>query len=146
MKRDMHNAVDNKVALKIQQIASDTTTAGEIIDLGASGEVFDSLEFLVQTGTVTDGDYTVLIQHGDESNLSDAANVADADLLGTEAGASFSADTDDDKTSKIGYRGAKRYVRLSIVSTNTSSGAYIGAQALLGHPLDTPKSDQKPEG
>ena len=122
------------MAFKLQTVATDTTTNGEIIDLAG----YDSAAFLFQTGTVTDGDYTVLIQEGDESDLSDATAVADADLTATEASISFTADTDDDKVSKIGYTGVKRYVRFNIVSTNTSSGAVLGAQAVLGHPSNAP--------
>lgn len=128
-KFDMYNDIKELNAFDIQTVSTDTTTNGEIIDLKG----YESCTFVFQTGTVTDGDYTVLIQEGDESNLSDAAAVADADLLGTEAAASFTADDDDNKVSKIGYIGDKRYVRFNIVSTNTSSGAVIGSVAILGH-------------
>lgn len=135
-KFDQKNDIKVANALDIQTISSDTTTAGDIIDL----QGFNACTFAFQTGTVTDGDYTVLIEEGDDSGLSDAAAVADADLIGTEAGASFSADTDDNVVGTVGYRGDKRYVRLSIVSTNTTSGAVVGATALLGHAHEAPVS------
>ena len=138
MRHDLFHAIKPQVALNFGTISSDTTTAGNIIDT----QGFESVMFGIITGTVTDGDYTILIQDGDESDLSDAAAVADASLLGTEAGASFTADTDDNKISKIGYIGKKRYVRMSIVSTNTSSGAVIGGYAMLGHPHFEPDSTQ----
>lgn len=129
-KFDQKNDLKDVNAFDIQTIATDTTTNGDIVDTAGFGAV----TFVFQTGTVTDGDYTVLIQEGDDSGLSDAAAVADADLIGTEADASFSADTDDNAVSSIGYRGSKRYVRFNIVSTNTTSGAVVGAVALLGRP------------
>ncbi|MEA4805091.1 hypothetical protein [Acetobacterium wieringae] len=132
--KDMKNNIKVSNALNIQAIASNTTTAGAIIDTKG----FDSLTFVFQTGTITDGDYTLLIHEGDNSGLSDAAAVADADLLGTEALASFTADTDDNKVSKIGYRGNKRYVRLSVVSTNVTTGGTVGAVAIQGHPQFAP--------
>jgi len=138
MKHDLFSNIKPQVALDFGTISTDTTTAGNIIDT----QGFQSVVFGIITGTVTDGDYTILIQDGDESNLSDAANVADAYLRGTEAGASFTADTDDDKISKIGYIGIKRYVRMSIVSTNTSSGAVIGGYAILGNPIVAPDTTQ----
>lgn len=131
--KDMHNRLSVAVALDQSNITSDTTTAGNIIDRAGD----ESLEFVPFTGTITDGDYTVLVEHGDDSGLSDAAAVPDTQLLGTEAGASFTADTDDDSVSKIGYVGDKRYVRVSIVSTNTTTGGNIGVVALLGHPRHT---------
>jgi len=136
--QDLYNELKQINALDIQTISSDTTTNGDIIDTAG----YESVTFIFQTGTVTDGDYTVLIQDGDDSGLSDAAAVTDANLLGTESGASFTADTDDNKTSKIGYKGVKRYVRFNIVSTNTSSGAVLGAVAILGHARTQPQDTQ----
>lgn len=136
MNREMVNGFKQAVAFKIQAITTNTTTDGEIIDT----QGFDSLSFLFQTGIITDGDYAVLIQHGEDSGLSDAADVADADLTVTEASVSFTADSDDDKVSKIGYTGAKRFVRFSVVSANTSTGGTVGAQALSGHPDVRPQA------
>lgn len=132
--KDMKNNIKVSNALNIQAIATNTTTAGAIIDTKGFGD----LTFVFQTGTITDGDYTLLIHEGNNSALSDAAAVADADLLGTEAAASFTADTDDNKVSKIGYRGNKRYVRLSVVSTNVTTGGTVGATAVQGHPQFAP--------
>lgn len=131
MKRDLASDIKESTALDPATIGSDTTTNGNIIDT----QGYESLTFLFHVGTVTDGDYTPLIQEGDDSGLSDAAAVADADLIGTEAGAAFTDDTDDNATSKIGYAGDKRYVRFNVVSTNTTTGATsVGATAVLGHP------------
>lgn len=132
--KDLKNNIKVSNALNIQAISTNATTAGAIIDTKG----FDSLTFVFQTGTITDGDYTLLIHEGDNGALSDATAVADADLLGTEALASFAADTDDNKVSKIGYRGNKRYVRLSVVSTNVTTGGTVGAVAVQGHPQFAP--------
>ena len=129
MNREIASKLKILNALDIQTISSDTTTNGEIIDL----QNYDACLFVFQTGTLTDGDYTVLIQEGDAANLSDAAAVADSDLTATEASVSFTADTDDNAISKIGYLGTKRYVRFNVVSTSTSSGAVVGATAILGY-------------
>ena len=138
--KDNHNDMVPAVALNLQTVSSDTTTNGNIIDL----QGFESCEFVFVTGTVTDGDYAVLMHEGDAADLGDAAAIADADLIGTEALASFAADTDDNVLSKIGYKGGKRYVRLSVVSSSTSSGAVLGAVCIKGHPAHAPKSDQTP--
>lgn len=137
--KDIHNNLKIAVALAAQVIASDTTTAGIIIDT----QGFEAVEFVLQTGVLTDGDYALLIEDGDDSGLSDAAAVADIFLLGTEAGASFDADTDDNKAGKIGYVGPKRYVRMSVVSTNfAATGALVAGTAILGHGRHDPQSDQ----
>lgn len=126
--RDIHNSVVARNALDTQAITTNTTTVGDIIDTA----LYESLEFLIQAGTLTDGTYDVLIEEGDDSGLSDAAAVADAQLLGTEAGAQIVA-TDDNKVAKIGYIGNKQFVRLSLVSTGVTTGGTLGAVAVEGH-------------
>jgi len=126
MKKDLYNKILQKVAFNTQAISTDTTTNGEIIDL----QGFDSATFIIQSGSLTDGTYTPLVHEGNESDLSDAAAVADADLIGTEAGAAFAA-TDDNKAKRLGYVGGKRYIRLSIVSASTSTGGTLSGSAIL---------------
>lgn len=127
--RDIYNNLNDLVAFTTQAVTTDTTTAGAIIDT----QGFSSLLFVMLAGTLTDGTYTPLIEHGDDSGLSDAAAVPDDQLNGTEAGAAFAA-TDDDVTKSIGYVGDKRYVRLSLVSASTTSGGTLSAVALRGTP------------
>jgi hypothetical protein len=133
MKKELSSTTSASVALNNQAISTDTTTNGNIIDTRG----YESVLFVMQSATLTDGTYTPLIQEGDDSGLSDAAAVADADLTDTEAGQAFAA-TDDNATKKIAYVGSKRYVRLNIVSASTSSGGTLGAVAILGHPLSAP--------
>ena len=131
--RDLHNNIKAQVALDITNISSNTTTNGNIIDM----QEFGSVEFILQSGTLTDGAYALLIEEGDASNLSDATAVADGDLLGTEAGATFAA-TDDNAVKKIGYIGNKRYVRLSVVSTGTTTGGTVSAVSVKSNASDLP--------
>jgi hypothetical protein len=131
--RDLHNNIKVEVALDTAAISSDTTTNGNIIDM----QGFGSVEFVIQSGTLTDGTYTPLIEEGDVSNLSDASAVADSDLLGTEANASFAA-TDDNAVNKVGYIGNKRYVRLSIISSGTTSGGTVSGISVKSNASDLP--------
>ena len=133
--RDLLNKLKLLVALNGATISSSTTTAGAIIDTAG----FDSLLFEIFSGARTDGTYTPLVEDGDDSGLSDAAAVDDKYLIGTEAGAVI---TGANKRAKVGYIGPKRYVRLSIVSTVVTTGAYLGATAILGNPATAPQSTQ----
>jgi hypothetical protein len=63
--------------------------------------------------------------------------VADTFLLGTEAEAGFQFD-DDDEVRKIGYRGDKRYVRLTITPSGNTGDAPLAALAILGGPKLAP--------
>jgi len=122
-------------AIDIQAITTDTTTAGDILDT----QGYESVTFVFQAGTLTDGDYTPLIREGDDSGLSDASEVSDLRLLpsgtGQEASAALST---SNGVSKIGVTSNKRYIEASLVSANTSSGGTLGAIALLGHPNNAP--------
>ena len=131
--RDLHNNIKVEVALDTSTISTDTITVGNIIDMQGYG----SVEFVMQSGALTDGVYTPLIEEGDAANLSDAAVVAAADLLGTEAAAVFTL-TDDNAVNKIGYVGNKRYVRLSIVSAGAITGGMLSAVSVKGSAGDLP--------
>lgn len=123
----------------VTQTNSDTALVSEIIDMGD----YMSGMFVIMTGTVSDADMTstVLLEEGDASNLSDAAAVADADMLpagtGQEAAAAPAAASDNAIT-KIGYVGSKRYVRLTITPSGNNSGnlpiavLFIGINRLRG--------------
>lgn len=133
--RDLHNAIECRRAISPVSVADNTAQVSQIIDRKG----FDSLEFLIGTGSIADADatFTVLVEHGDDSGLSDAAAVGDDELVGTEALASFQFD-DDNETRKIGYIGEKRYVRLTITPANNASAAVLTALAVLGHPFLAP--------
>jgi hypothetical protein len=124
---DLKNDIKELVGVDVQAIGSSTTTVGNIIDtLG-----FESTTIIQFLGALTDGEYTLLIEDGDDAGLSDAAAVADDFLIGTEANTQLSA---ANGISRIGYVGKKRYVRVSIVSTNVTTGATAGAVVILGSP------------
>ena len=131
--RDLHNNVKVEVALNTSAISTDTTTNGNIIDM----QGFGAIEFIIQSGTLTDGAYTPLIEEDDAADLATATAVADSDLLGTEAAAAFAL-ADDDAVTKIGYIGNKRYVRLSIVSASTSTGGTLSAVSVKSRASDAP--------
>jgi hypothetical protein len=139
--RDSINNIQVKRAISPVSVADNTAQVSQIIDR----QGYDSLAFLIATGSLGDAgaEFTVLVEDGDAANLSDAAAVADADLVtqtsGTapEAAASF-IQSDDDEVRKIGYIGSKRYVRLTITPTNNATAALLAAVAVLGHPEQAP--------
>ena len=127
----LHDRVIAKRAISpVSGGADNTASVSQIIDR----QGFESLEFVIATGSVADADatFTTLVEHGDAANLSDAVAVPDADLLGTEAAAGFQFD-DDNEVRKIGYKGTKRYVRLTITPASNTGAWLHGAVALLGN-------------
>lgn len=125
--QDLHNNIDERVALAIQLINTDTTTAGVIIDTAG----YESLEFIMQAGVVTAGDVTLIMQDGDDSGLSDVATVASDFRLGSLV------TLDATGITRVGYVGKKRYVRVSAVSA-TSANLTVGASAILSNPHSAP--------
>lgn len=135
--RDIANSLHPLPA--ILTVATDNTAlVSAIIDLQGYG----GLMFAIATGTLADADatFTVLLEEGDAANLSDAAAVADADLIGLEATASFTY-ANDGVTRKLGYIGSKRYVRLTITPANNTGSAPICAMAILGRPMLRPTAN-----
>jgi len=105
----------------------DAAVTSQIIDMQGNAE----LVFIIATGSLADVDATfaVLIQESDDSGMSGATNVADADLLGTEALAGFIF-SDDNKCFKIGYKGVMRYVTCTITPTNNTGVALLSVVAI----------------
>jgi len=140
-KQDLYNNVKVIRAIDYTAVTSgNTTTAGDVIDTAG----FESVTFVFEMHGQTDGTYTPIIEDADESafNVTNAA-VADAFLLGTEAGAAFTDNASDNDVSKVGYIGKKRYVRASVVQAGGTSGGNFSAVCILGHPGEGPQSTQK---
>lgn len=135
--RDLANRIHPLVAIAplATALADNTAQVSAIIDRRG----FESLTFLLITGTLVDADATfaVTMEHGEAANLSDAAAVPAASLIGTLASAGFNFG-DDGETRKVGYAGDKRYVRLTITPTGNTGAAPMAAIALLGHPALAP--------
>lgn len=115
-------------------ITTDTTTVGATID--THGFARTLLAFI--TKTVTDGDYEVQLFHSDDSGMSGEVEVSATDLNGTLP--NWVADTDDNKYVSVEYIGRLRYIRVKIVSTNTTTGVdAIGGLAFLAQPGKSPQ-------
>lgn len=121
-------------------ITDNTPQVSNIIDtLG-----FDSVTLCVHVGAFTDADATttVLVEEGDVATLTDAAAVADADLIGTEAGMAPTF-ANDNTVCKIGYIGDKRYIRVTITPAANASDLFVSGVAILGNSIAASQTDQK---
>lgn len=136
---DLHNNIAPKRVISPVSLADNTPQVGQIIDR----QGYESLEYIIASGALPDADatFTILLEEGDVANLSDAAAVADKDLLGTEALASFTF-ADDNKVFKLGYKGVKRYTRLTLTPANLAAGAeLVCAIAILADPVNAPTAN-----
>lgn len=130
---------------------SDTAQATGIIDM----QGYDSILFVVLTGTLTDANatFTASLAAGNAvdsesspTSITDSAAVTDAnELLGTLAagGGSFTF-AEDLKAIKLGYRGSKRWVKFTLTPSGNDSGAApLACLVIRGHAALLPKSTQQ---
>ena len=125
--KDLHHNMLVSRVISPYDMASDTPAVGQIIDnLG-----YQALEYVIATGSLADAGatFTVLLEEGDVANMSDAAAVDDANLIGTEALASFTQ-ASDNLTFKLGYAGTKRYTRLTLTPSGNGSAALVSCVAI----------------
>ena len=125
--KDEFNEVNPKRSISPVSFSSNTALVGQIID----NKGYGALTYVIAVGTAgtAGATYTVTLDEGNASDLSDASAVAATDLIGTLALASFTGN-DADKTRKLGYKGSKRYTRLTITPAGNSAAAVVGVVAL----------------
>ncbi len=136
MIKDLH---DN---ILIKKVLAPLVSTGTVARVGAiiDNQGYSSLEYVIELGTITKttSTYTLLLEDGNDSALSDNATVGSSQLLGTLAAFGF-AGTNGGEVRKIGYVGPKRYTRLTITPVLNGSGSTpIAAIAILGHPHIAP--------
>lgn len=121
--------------------ATNTNLASPLVGAVVDRAGFESVTYVIQTGDLDDtaATYAVLLEESDEDTFGGEENaVADADLIGTEADAGFDQAADVE-TRKLGYKGHKRYTRLTITPTGAGAGdSPISALCVLGHAHDRP--------
>lgn len=110
------------------------TTNGTSVDrTDGKHELYRAALAIVQTGVVTDGSHAVELQESSDNSAWNA--VADADLEGTEP---TIVAANDNVVFEIGYKGLKRYLRVSVTGTGATTGAVFGAVIVLFDPSRAP--------
>jgi len=122
--RDLRSNLEMQLAFNAN-ITTDTTTDGFIIDTAN----YDSgVMFGFMCSSYVDGTYTVNLQDGDDSGLSDAADIPASKIIGDKTTISLTGGTPEgDLLATLGITCTKRYVMVQIISTSTSSGSIISA-------------------
>ena len=132
---DLHSNIRTTLALNAVALGATGANAGSIIDRQGYGGVEFVIGYgsIVTTGTVV----TAIVKEGDVTGT--LTSVADDDLIGTETLASLAAGarvagTGKEVTKRIGYKGSKRYVQLTLTGSGTTSVGYVWADAILHNP------------
>ena len=132
---DLYSNISPKRMISPIVVSNNDNTVGQIVDrLG-----FGSVTFLIETGTLADSDVTLTptIQVCALDNCDDFASAAAGDLIGTIAGATFTA-ANDNSVKMVAYKGTKRYVRLNVLPANNTGSAPFSVITILGHPQYRP--------
>lgn len=109
-------------AVEPQAIAADGTVTGAIID---TKDYDMGLYFALLVTGYTDGTYTLYLEDGDDSGLSDAAVLSSTQLVYGSLPALSAALSEGDGMPREGVHSTKRYLRASIVATGVTTGVDI---------------------
>lgn len=132
---------DERAVLALAPISESGNTA--LVSSIVNTQGYDACTFYIASGVLGDAaaTFTTLLEHGDDSGLSDAAAVDDVDMLpsgtGQEAAASFT-EANDGVIRRLGYIGNKQYVRLTITPANNATGALFSVICALNYPWSQP--------
>lgn len=140
---DLHSSIKQAVSILPTVLGATGAIAGAIHDRQGYGGV----EFLLGYGSITTTGtvVTAVVKEGDVTGS--LASVADVDLLGTEALASLpaatprTAGTTKEVVKRIGYKGTKRYVQVTLVGSGVTSAASVWADAVMHNPEVAPVSN-----
>ena len=114
-------------------IITDDTTVGATFDT-AHFELGFSV--FISAPAWTDGTYTLLLEESDDAGMAGAVTIPDEKLIGAFPAVS-AATVDGASLGKVGVFSNLRYIRVSVVSTGTSSGATIRT-TVIKHAEDCP--------
>lgn len=122
--RDMKNNVDLSASINPGAKTADATGAG--VDLSG----YACAMAIVQAGTRTDGTHTPKLQESSD-------DVTYTDVDSTDLEGSFSALTSN-SVQRVGYKGAKRYIRVFVTVAGATTGCVFGAAIVRGEPAIAP--------
>lgn len=137
MKRDLMNNIHPVVAIAPVVVSDTTSQVSSAIDV----RHYKSVTFVIMAGTLaaTAGSFKVTVKEGSTSVQANHTEVADKDLIGTEALASFDQSADG-KCFKIGYKGDQDYVSIEIDITDNDASAPLAVLCIL-EPYERPAAN-----
>lgn len=133
--RDMHNNITVLNAITPQAIGTTGAANGKLSGI-LDRRGFEAVEFIFQSGasaSVADTINPVILEAAATGDS--FTSVADADLIGTEAGQKLTLTAAG--ASRIGYQGNKRYLKIRLYGLGTAT-AIVSAVAVLGKPNRMP--------
>ncbi len=122
--QDLKNNIS--IATSLAPAARTASANGTGVDLSG----FDSAVAVITPGAITDGTHTPKLQESDDDTT--YTDVGAADLIGSFA--AIAANTNQ----KVGYIGAKRFIRVVSTVAGATNGGVYGATVIRGHARNYP--------
>lgn len=139
-KYDLANNAKPVIHFQFEEQTATVTPAN-----GIDMQGYESIIFVITTGTITDGTWTVTFQESDEVaanfvTIDPTADDYNGQLIGDAPGPFTNVDMAfDDQIYKVGYAGDKRYVRC-VVTETVMGTAEFGCNCILSNPHSAPVS------
>lgn len=128
MRESIYNRVKAVHALNLTAIATNANTDGVAVGLDQSGADYRVASVVAYAGTVTDGSYAVTVQ--ESANGTTGWTDVPSDRL--QGSGTLTASNTVAEVGVIPDPGTAPFLRVRIVSTDTTTGGSVGALFLLG--------------
>jgi len=136
MKRDFKNNIAINTLLEAQDLVH-TDTLSEILDTVEMQGVLLAVAVGALTGVTVANYLTPILQESDTTAGDDFTDVATGNMIG--AFTKIDAATEDSVVQQVGYKGGKRYVRVSLDYTGTGiTAGIVGVFGLVGMGKEAP--------
>ena len=136
MKRDFKNNIAINTLLEAQDLVH-TDTLSEILDTVEMQGVLLAVAVGALTGVTVANYLTPILQESDTTAGADFTDVATGNMIG--AFTKIDSATEDSVVQQVGYKGGKRYVRVSLDYTGTGiTAGIVGVFGLVGMGKEAP--------
>ncbi len=127
--RDLKNNIDTAHTLE-PAVRATGTSNGAGVDLSG----YQAAAAVVYFGAYTNGTHTPSLEHSDDNSSFTAVSAAELEGAFSAISSGAGANTQQ----RVGYKGAKRYLRVAMVVTGGATGAASAALILRGEPTAVP--------
>lgn len=138
---DLHNNVKASRGISpAAAVTNNTAFVSQIID----NANYTTLEFIGIFGAIVQANatFTVLVEHADNEAFNVGNETVHASYLEGVTAMGLTKATAENKTFKIGYKGPKRYVRVTITPASNDGNIFLAGIWLQGNPRVAPQSTQ----
>jgi len=125
-------------ALLDQLVTEGETAVGAIID---TKDYDNGIYFVPYSSLYTTGEFTLILEHGNDAGLSDATIIPEDQLVYGNLPVISSGIIEGTALKKEGVFGNKRYLRASMIGTGAGATALVGVLAIVNPEIGPTSQD-----